>query len=303
MTPAQYASAFRKLRVYLNRPGDENDFLYTPMALEERGRTPPSRLSRPQQEIVDVKSYLLVPSNGKGPSQPYYGKFGPALKKALYIEAQIARVDGTIETRSFQYNEIAYSLITPFWGKGYPEECQLALQLWDRLRLGPPDIRKMAAEDGSIGLDCNGFVGGFLERNRNPGDWVRTNGDATSKPINELLRLNGVFLNSMDDFAPPENNLMLMARCDANSGAVPDYNSTPVGHIVITEPGTTVRQPNGNVTITVSEATGVVGIATSTYTIDKVVKTTSSGAVFHVQRGSKKGIAGEFDTFKVRRLS
>ena len=58
---------------------------------------------------------------------------------------------------------------------------------------------------------------------------------------------------------------------------MPDYNSTPVGHIVITEPGTTTRLPNRNVTVTVSEATGVVGIATSTYTIDKVIKATSSG--------------------------
>ena len=176
--------------------------------------------------------------------------------------------------RSFLY-DIDYSLVTPFWGKGYPEECQFALQLWDRVRLKPPDIGKMVAEDGSIGLDCNGFVGKFLERNRNPsGDWLHSNGDATSKPINELLRLNGAFLNTMDDFAPPENGLMLMARCDANSGVVPDYNSTPVGHIVISEPGATARQPNGSVTVTVSEATSVVGITTSVYTIDKVVKTT-----------------------------
>ena len=93
------------------------------------------------------------------------------------------------------------------------------------------------------------------------------------------------------------------ASCDANSSVVPDYNARPVGHIVITKPGTTARQPNGSVTVTVSEATSVVGITTSVNTIDKVVKATSSGAAFRVRLGSKKGIAGEFDTFKVRRLN
>ncbi len=69
MTPAQYAAAYRKLRVYLNASNDNSDFPYTPMALEEPGRTPPSRLSRTQQETVDVKSYLLV-AGGKGPESP-----------------------------------------------------------------------------------------------------------------------------------------------------------------------------------------------------------------------------------------
>lgn len=301
MTPAQYANAFRRLRVFLDGDPGANP-PPTPLALPEPGRTPPSLMQSPRQEFLDVKSYLLV-SGGGAPSKPYYGKFGPALKSAQYIEAKIFRVDGTIETRSFQYREIAYSLVTPFWGKGYPEECQLALQLWDRLGLGPPDVRAMVAENGSIGLDCNGFVGGFLERNRNPAQWLRSGGSMTGAPINELLRLNGAFLNSLADFVPATNQLMLMARCDANTGIVPDYNSTPVGHIVITEPGTAARQADGAVTITVSESTARVGIVTSVYTIRNVVKTTASGAIFSVQRGSKKGMPEEFDTFKARRLT
>ena len=242
MTPAQYASAFRKLRVFLDSEPGDDDQPPTPMALDERGRTPPSLSWRPRQETVDVKSYLLV-SGGGAPAKPYYGKFGAGLKSALYIEAQIFRVDGTIETNSFQYDQIAYGLIAPFWGKGYPEECQLALQLWHRLGLGPPTVKDMVLENGSIGLDCNGFVGGYLERSRNPAQWLRTRGTMTGSPINELLRLNGAFLNSMADFAPPENRSMLIALCDQNSGIVRDYNDTPVGHVVITEPGTARRQP------------------------------------------------------------
>ncbi len=302
MTPAQYASAFRKLRVYLDSEPGDDDPQPTPMALNERGRTPPSLSWRPRQEIVDVKSYLLV-SGGGAPSKPYFGKFGPALKTALYIEAKIFRIDGTIETNSFQYDQIAYGLIAPFWGKGYPEECQLALQLWHRLGLGPPNVKDMVLENGSIGLDCNGFVGGYLERSRNPAQWLRTRGTMTGTPINELLRMNGAFLNSMADFAPPEGRSMLMALCDQNSGIVRDYNDTPVGHIVITEPGTARRQADGTVTITVSESTGHVGITTSVYTIKSLVKTTPSGAIFQVQRGSKKGMAEEFGAFKIRRLN
>ena len=55
--------------------------------------------------------------------------------------------------------------------------------------------------------------------------------------------------------------------------------------------------------MTVSESTGHVGITTSVYTIRSVVKTTASGAIFQVQRGSKKGMAEEFGTFKIRRLN
>lgn len=214
VTPAQYASAFRKLRVYLDSELGDDDPQPTPMALNEQGRTPPSLSFRPRQEIVDVKSYLLV-SGGGAPSKPYYWKLGPALKNALYIEATIFRIDGTIETNSFQYDQIAYGLIAPFWGKGYPEECQLALQLWHRLGLGPPAVKDMVLENGSIGLDCNGFVGAYLERSRNPSQWLRTRGTMTGSPINELLRLNGAFLNSMADFAPPEGRSMLSVRSES----------------------------------------------------------------------------------------
>ena len=75
MTPAQYASAFRKLRVFLDSEPGDDDQPPTPMALDERGRTPPSLSWRPRQETVDVKSYLLV-SGGGAPAKPYYGKFG-----------------------------------------------------------------------------------------------------------------------------------------------------------------------------------------------------------------------------------
>jgi hypothetical protein len=55
--------------------------------------------------------------------------------------------------------------------------------------------------------------------------------------------------------------------------------------------------------VTVSESTGHVGITTSVYAIKSAVKTTASGAIFRVQRGSKKGMAEEFGHFKIRRLN
>jgi hypothetical protein len=307
MTPAQYANAFRKLQVYFDAPpGDDDPLPPTPMALSENGRTPPILVRNPRIKVVDVNAYLLV--TGGAPKQDYFGKFGPSLKHAAYIQARIRRIDGAIENLSVQYDEIAYALIAPFWGKGYPEECQLALQLWSRIGFGPPEISALLGKDGengAVGLDCNGFVGGFLERSRNPTRWLRKTGSMTGAPINELMRINGETLDSLDDFAPPENGLMIMGLCDPADGRIKDYAESPPGHVVITEPGSARKLANGTVQITVSESTGKVGIWTSTYIIQSVAKATTTGAVFKVHRGSKehKDTGNVTGYFKIRRLA
>jgi hypothetical protein len=298
ITPVQYANAFRNLRIFLDNADAPDP--PTPMALEERGRTPPVLMRAPRLETLDVKSYLMVSG---APGKTYYSQFGQKLKQAIYIQAKIMRLDGSIETLSVPYADISYALIAPFWGKGYPEECQLALQLWDWLKLGPPEIKSIVAEDGSIGLDCNGFVGGYLERSANPAQWRRSQGSLTGAPINELMQRPGATLNALADLSPPEGASLLFGLCDANSGVIRDYNDSPVGHVVISEPGSARKRADGLIELTVAESTGHVGITTSTYTILSLVKLTPSGGIFKVQRGSKKGMAEEFATFKIRRLS
>jgi len=297
ITPVQYANAFRNLRIFLDAGAADAP---TAMALDEKGRTPPVLMGSPRLETLDVNSYLMVTG---APGKDYYSKFGQKLKQALYIQAKIMRLDGSIETLSVQYADIAYALIAPFWGKGYPEECQLALQLWDRLKLGPPEIKSIVQEDGAIGLDCNGFVGGYFERSANPAQWRRSQGSLTGAPINELMQRPGATLNALTDLSPPEGASLLLGLCDANSGVIRDYNDSPVGHIAISEPGSARKRADGLIELTVAESIGHVGITTSTYAILSLAKSTPSGGIFNVQRGSKKGKAEEFVTFKIRRLA
>ena len=54
MTPAQYANCFRKLRVFFNRPSEDDDLPPTPMPFDEKGRTRPTLLWRPKEETPDV---------------------------------------------------------------------------------------------------------------------------------------------------------------------------------------------------------------------------------------------------------
>ena len=49
-----------------------------------------------------------------------------------FVNVRVMRIDGIIQTDRFHPDEIKYALAAPFFGKGYPEECQIVLQLWDR---------------------------------------------------------------------------------------------------------------------------------------------------------------------------
>jgi hypothetical protein len=298
ITPVHYANSFLNLQVFLDDV--EAEAPPTPMALPEKGWAQPVLMQSPKPLTLAVNSYLLV--NGGAPAKSYYGKFGSALKTAQFIQAKIKRLDGAIETLSVLYSDISYALIAPFWGKGYPEECQLALQLWDRLGFGPPDVKALCKEDGSIGLDCNGFVGGYLERRQKPAQWRRSQGSMTSSTINELMRLPGTTLNSLADFSPPESGSLIMAICDPSTGVIRDHGDTPVGHVVITQPGTAIKRGDGAIEVTVAESTGHVGVTTSTYAVLSETKLKAAGTIFRVQRGSKKGRPEEFESFKIRRL-
>lgn len=324
MTPLEYAKQFQDLPVLVQPGGNysymaDNDAVKPPlsMMLPEKGKTQPSVLTGNEKWVsLDASAYRLdTPRLGS------WSQLGGALKTALYIEAKIMDANGLYEQAySFQYQDIAYSLIAPFWGKGYPEECQLVLQLWDRLKFTP--TFDTLANQEFVGVDCNAFVGGYLERRLAKKNlWYRSlaSGKAslTGAKINDLMAGKGTYLNSLDDLTPPEPRCLLLGECDPNTGELKDHvvvdGKTGYGHIAITQPSTLMkvtpdnlalasqdlkrRLPDDLMQITVVESTGGIGVTDSAYVLISVQKK-PVGGVFYIWRGSQRGPL----YFRVKRL-
>jgi hypothetical protein len=218
-----------------------------------------------------------------------------------FVNVRVMRIDGIIQTDRFHPDEIKYALAAPFFGKGYPEECQIVLQLWDRYCSKQMDINSLIAKAG-IGLDCNGFVGGYIDRLKAPANWQRKSGTHTGDMIDGLLGKN--YFKSWDMIQPPGAQCLLFRECDAN-GNVADHSADGgTGHIMITEPGTLAKKSaTGPATVDVVESTGPVGkvgLQRSQCTILSMPKQ----GVFRIQRGvpSKKNTAQEFMHVRIVQL-
>jgi hypothetical protein len=190
--------------------------------------------------------------------------------------------------------------VAPFSGKGYPEEVQLLLQ--DRYRYQKTHV---ALEDfvkqQFIGLDCNGFVGGYLERRNAQTTWRRAKASMTSMPIRDILGPEHNFLKSWDDFLPPGGGSLLLGLCTKDGTVMDHTDDGGVGHIAITEPGTLRKEgKTGPVKVYVAEATGDgVGLTYSEYQILSMTLDHRKRGIFYVHRDSKRGMQHEYVYFRI----
>src|SRR5689334_5843478 len=185
MTPSEYAAKFLNLSVFLPQTSDDDGgpppatsmYLPDPRApkLVAGDSLDPGSWRR-----VKVDLYRL---NGSAQAGVLYSTLK---NKVAFVNVRVMRIDGSIQTHHFRPDEISYALAAPFFGKGYPEECQVVLQLWHRYRSKQLDINSLIATAG-IGLDCNGFVGGYIDRLKNPSNWLRKSATHTGDMINGLL--------------------------------------------------------------------------------------------------------------------
>jgi hypothetical protein len=299
MTPAEYAAKFLNLNLFLPKPlDDDSDPPATSMYLPD-----PKAPKLVAGENIDpgiwrrvkVDLYRL---NGSAQAGLLYSTLK---NKVAFVNVRVMRIDGSIQTFRFHPDDIKYALAAPFYGKGYPEECQIVLQLWDRYLSKQLDINRLISTAG-IGLDCNGFVGGYIDRLNAPANWQRKSGTHTGDMIDSLLGKN--YFKSWDTIQPPGAQCLLFGECDAN-GNVADHSADGgTGHIMITEPGTLVKKSaTGPVTVDVVESTGPVGkvgLQRSTCTILRMPK----AGVFYIQRGvpSKKNTPQEFMHVRIVQL-
>lgn len=298
MTPKEYLQKFKDLEVFLfasENPAsfDDGNWVHTSVLSYRLGVSyDPARNPLP----------AAGPDGKVGPRQiihPYQDDLTSAVKGHTKIKIKVKRIDGILETGEYEYKDLAYGLVAPFSGKGYPEEVQLLLQ--ERYRFQKTKIElPVFTKQQFIGLDCNGFVGGYLERRDAPKAWLRTKASKTSMPIRDLLGPDLGFLKSWDDLRPP-GDTFLLGLCSKDGTVLDHTDDGGVGHIAITEPGTLKKTgANGPVQVIVSEATGDgVGLISSEYQILSMTLDKMKRAIFYIHRDSKKGLAHEYEYFRI----
>ncbi len=144
MTPLDFAQLYFKLDTYI----------FTP----EASAKPDYPLSEGWRKLR-VAKYRLTES-------PWAATFWTEISKRLprMVEVRVKTVEGKTENVSLTQIDAEQHFRSPFRGKGTPEEAQIAIQLVYRYHKThmPPEV--FVQQPGFIGLDCNGFVGSYIQR-------------------------------------------------------------------------------------------------------------------------------------------
>jgi hypothetical protein len=142
--------------------------------------------------------------------------------------------------------EIGPFMARSFYGKGSPEDCQIVLQL--ALLVG--GIKSAAAlqdwANGNLGLDCNGFVGNYLNHVVQGYGWrtaAKKNEVEPSSKIDEYFRR--WTYGAITDLSKIQSSLMhLIVRVTDTGAVIPQFAGGKVGHVAITEPNESMGQSN-----------------------------------------------------------
>jgi|GEM_PF-3745449 len=299
MTPKEYLQKFQELDVFLF--SSEN-----PASFQDGNWVRTSVSSYRLGVSYDPAKNPLPPpgpDGNVGPRKivhPYQDDLTSAVKGHTKIKVKVKRIDGVVETGEFEYADLAYGLVAPFSGKGYPEEVQLLLQERYRFQKTKIELEQFVKQQ-FIGLDCNGFVGGYLERRNAQTSWRRTKASMTSMPIRSILGPDHTFLKSWDDFRAPGPEPLLLGLCTKDGTVLDHTDDGGVGHIAITEPGTLKKESGqGPVKVDVAEATGDgVGLTYSEYQILSMTLDSRKRGIFYVHRDSKRGKPHEYEYFRI----
>jgi len=266
------ASAYKEL--YLN--------LMVPVVNEKGERTGWQR--------VRVDQYLLAdrrPDVGRnldalmGPIRNHFAKPGVTLKVLVGL-AELG------EKVFYSWQDAWYFAKKALWGKASPEELQVTLQLALRFKVVPGPESLQSYCDEKVGLDCNGFVGNYLEHGFRGKGWDSykvgfSNYDA-NLGVRDLMQKLGPPLNSLDDVQMLQT--YVMGLVDPHTNQVINQGVFPnIAHTVVTTPFTFVGMHEGkpHLMMRVVESTGGIGLTESPYFLLE-----GKNHVFKVWRGSKK---------------
>lgn len=214
-------------------------------------------------------------------------------------------------------DELLRRVVNPFWGKGSPEDCQIALELAViTARTGIDGVQDYANKH--IGLDCNGFVGNYIWHVHQGHAWntwpAKADEDKEPYPsasiasIMSWAKKAGREITAVSDMLA--GKMYVMGLVDDYNKVIPGGPNGPSGHIVITEPNRFMersfvhdtmgfydlrwakKDAYGHPAFYVVESTGPemqVGLKDSWYAIRPLKKANGDEvpAVFSVFRGAK----------------
>jgi hypothetical protein len=208
------------------------------------------------------------------------------------IKVCVWSMNNTLEEIEFRNpNELNRHYRAPFVGKGSPEQVQIAIQLVYRFRKVSTPVEQFVRSD-FVGLDCNGFVGGYYQKVVKGEDWKTADVNKDPGPttlMDDLLKLGDEVYDPKD---LTRDGTYILVWCDAAGNIKNPQKGVPnsFGHVMITEPNTLTGTP-GDQKIHVVEATASDKrkLRDLDYTIKSSNRVNVGGrkaTVFRVERGA-----------------
>lgn len=224
VTPLDYAERYRSLSVHVN--GQSRDKI----------RVEIYRIGKPDPEQGALWQKLK-------------DHFASNKKKNANYRLRL-RVNGMDEEFS-SHEPLLRRVVSPYYGKGSPEDCQITLEL--AVLLGRTSLDNVQAYANKyIGLDCNGFVGNYIWRvhqNNGWNSWPQgTDAEVAKQPypsaniaaIMNWTKTAGREITAISEMRAAK--MYVLALVDANHRIVPGGPAGPYGHIMITEPNKFMAQ-------------------------------------------------------------
>lgn len=288
LTPLEFAQLYFNLKTYLFTP--EPDVM-------------PDYPLTPGWKTLRVAKYRLTTS-------PWAHTFWSEISKRLpgTIDVYVKTVEGKEESVSLSQHDAMLHFKAPFGGKGTPEEAQIAIQLVYRYHKTHMPPEKFVTLEGFIGLDCNGFVGTYIQRVAHNQNWHVAKkkdwnyggaGMLINDIFNGILSHSGREIHDLDEIRSEDTYVLVLA--DAGDGTIKDPDKKGhYGHVMITQPNSRTQtgpDHGGGVHLQVVQANGPVGtgeLNANYYTLHSPSKK-SQGTVFSLSRGNwspKKGDGG-----------
>lgn len=261
---------------------------------------------------VDVHKYLLSwKDNAQGEPEHYniqsarnslnqlYSKLHEHFAKAGASLKVYVGLRGHQEKTFNTFTDVWYYARKAYWGKGSPEEVQITLQLAVRFNLIQEARLQESCDEatdlnaqGMIGLDCNGFVGNYIEHGYRGKAWDENKagheGYMANTGIVSIMNTLGPEVKTIDDI---RFETYVMGLVAPNGQVIDRFWGNSTGHIVITTPFTFFieaataffkeRDNKRAIKMRVVESTPNAGLTESDYLVTGI-----NDYVFKVWRGS-----------------
>ncbi len=271
LTPLQFADRYRKMETFLYP--QELPTGVTPLY------TPPTGWTS-----TPVEHYRLGHSNWW---QTFWRHdVAPRLGKTITLK--VKNLGGHQEDVDFSPHQLQRHFYPPFVGKGSPEQAQIAIQLTYRFRRVSTSVADFLKAD-FIGLDCNGFVGNYIQRVANGWGhpWTGFDNDKDPGPTTEMSDMIQTCcdkpITSTSQLIAKE--IYIFVLCEDDGKIIDPGGKHAWGHVMITEPNTLIPLQGGQCRIKVVEATGAgMKLRDIDYTIKSAIAG-KFGTVFRALRG------------------